>query len=139
MRWMIPRIVRWIYNKDFVYYNRNVFRPDLFTTEVKLDEELNTKLEKLLKQLEVGKKSEIIAAMDELQEIYPMIAADEVRSLLVEKNSDIMLRAAKYLVDIEYTLAIDDLKKLIKRERSKKIREQLKGFKIELENMLEQN
>lgn len=139
MRWMIPRIVRWIYNKDFVYYKRNVFRPDLVITEVKLDEELNTKLEKLLKQLELGSKSEIILAMDELQEIYPMIAADKVRSLLIEKNVDIMLRAAKYLVDIEYTLAIDDFKKLIKRERSKKIKEQLKGFKIELENMLEQN
>ncbi|NOQ26525.1 MAG: hypothetical protein GQ564_14295 [Bacteroidales bacterium] len=139
MRWMIPRIVRWTYNKDFIYYNRMVFRPDLFITEVKLDEELNTKIEKLLKQLEVGKKSEIISAMDELYEIYPMIAADEVRSLLIEKNADIMLRAAKYLVDIEYTLAIDDFKKLIKRERSKKIREQLNGFKIELENMLEQN
>lgn len=139
MRWMIPRIVRWTYNKDFVYYDKNVFRPDIFTNEVKLDEEFNTKLEKLLKQLEVGKKNEIISAMDELQETYPMIAADKVRSLLIEKNADIMLRAAKYLVDIEYTLAIDDFKMLIKRERSKKIKEQLKGFKIELENMLEQN
>jgi hypothetical protein len=139
MRWMIPRIVRWTYNKDFVYYDKNVFRPDMFTNEVKLDEELNTKLEKLCKQLELGKKSEIISAMDELQEIYPMIAADKVRSLLVEKNADIMLRAAEYLVDIEYTLAIDDFKMLIKRERSKKIKEQLKGFKMELENMLEQN
>lgn len=139
MRWMIPRIVRWTYNKDFVYYDKNVFRPDLYTKEVKLDEELNTKLELLLKQLEVGNKSEIISAMDELQEIYPMIAADKVRSLLIEKSDEIMLRAAKYLVDIEYTLAIDDLKKLIKRERSRKVKEQLESFKIELENMLEQN
>lgn len=139
MRWIIPRMVRWTYNKEFVYYNSKVFRPNLFTTEVKLDEELNTQLEKLLKQLEVGNKSEIIAAMDELQKKYPMIAADKVRSLLIEKNDDIMLRAAKYLVDIEYTLAIDDLKKLIKRERSKKVREQLESFKMELESMLEQN
>ncbi len=139
MRWMIPRIVRWIYNKDFVYYDKNVFRPDLYAKEVRLDKELNNKLEELLNLLKVGSKSEIISAMDELQEIYPMVAADQVRSLLIEKNADIMLRAAEYLVDIEYTLAIDDFKKLIKRERSKKIKEQLTSFKIELENMLEQN
>ncbi|MDA3953137.1 MAG: hypothetical protein PF485_05790 [Bacteroidales bacterium] len=139
MRWMIPRMVRWTYNKDFVFYDSNVFRPNLFSKEVKLDADVQNKLEELLNQLEVGKKSEIISAMDELQELYPIIAADKVRSLLIEKNDVIKLRAAKYLVDIEYTLAIDDLKKLIKRERSKKNREQLESFKIELENMLEQN
>jgi hypothetical protein len=139
MRWMIPRIVRWTYNKEFVYYDKNVFRPDLFAKEVMLDQELNSKLETLLKQLDEGNKSEIIAAMDELQNIYPMIAAEKVRLLLIEKNDDIKLRAAKYLVDIEYTLAIKDFKKTIKKVRSKKVKEQLKNYMIELDMMTEQN
>ncbi len=139
MRWMIPRMVRWSINKKFISYNNNVFRPDLLVNEVNLDNELKSKIEKLLIQLDEGKKDEIISAMDELQEIYPWIAAEKVRSLLIEKNDDIKLRAAKYLVDIEYTIVIDDLKKLIKSERRKKVKEQLMAFFNELENMLEQN
>jgi hypothetical protein len=139
MRWMIPRIVRWTYNKEFVYYDKNVFRPELFANEILLDEELNVKLGILLKQLDEGNKSEIISAMDELQNIYPMIAADKVRLLLIEKNDDIKLRAAKYLVDIEYTIAISDFNKTIKKVRSKKVKEQLKNYMIELDMMTEQN
>lgn len=139
MRWMIPRMVRWSINKKFISYNNNVFRPDLLVNEVNLDNELNGKIENLILQLDEGKKDEIISAMDELQEIYPWIAAEKVRSLLIEKNNDIKLRAAKYLVDIEYTIVIDDLKKLIKSERRKKVKEQLVAFLNELENMLEQN
>ena len=139
MRWMIPRMVRWSINKEFISYDNNVFRPDLLVNEVNLNEDLKSKIEKLLTQLDEGKKDEIISAMDELQEIYPWIAAEKVRYLLIEKNDDIKLRAAKYLVDVEYTLAIDDLRKLIKNERSKKVKEQLIAFKRELESMIEQN
>ncbi|MBU8892843.1 MAG: hypothetical protein KOO66_08685 [Bacteroidales bacterium] len=139
MRWMLPRMVRWVYNKKFISYNKKVFRPDLYSTELFLDDEKNEKIEKLLIQLDNGKKNEILAAMDELQNIYPWLAAEKVRSLLIEKNNDIKIRAAKYLVDIEYTLVIDDLRKLIKNERSKKVKEQLIAFLQELDSMIEQN
>ncbi|MFC2152138.1 hypothetical protein ACFLSE_06375 [Bacteroidota bacterium] len=139
MRWMVPRLVRWSVNKDFVWYDKNVFRPELFKDQVILDDEMNSKIKMLLTKLEKGKKDEIFSAMDELQKIYPWIAAEKVRLLLIEKNYEIKLEAAKYLVDIEYTLAIEDLEKLIKDERRKKMKEQLIAYKNELELMLEQN
>jgi len=139
MRWMIPRLVRWSINKEFVWYDKNVFRPELFREQVNLNDELNAKLNDLLLKLDNGKKDEIIEAMDELQQIYPWIATEKIRSLLIEKNDDIKLRAAKYLVDAEYTLAIKDIEKLIKAERSKKVKAQLIAYQVELENMLEQN
>ncbi len=139
MRWMIPRMVRWSINKKFISYNNNVFSPGLPAHEGPRGQHPSGKTKNRIWQLDEGKKDEIISAMDELQEIYPWIAAEKVRSLLIKKNSDIKIRAAKYLVDIEYTIAIDDFKKLIKNERSKKVKEQLVAFLNELENMLEQN
>ncbi|HAF27937.1 MAG TPA: hypothetical protein DCG75_02720 [Bacteroidales bacterium] len=139
MRWMIPRIVRWVYNQEFIFYNKKVFRPDYYTNELIFDDEKAKKLQKLELQLEKGKKDEVIEAMDELEKFSPYLVAEKIRHLLAEKNNEIKLRAAKFLVDIEYTLAIEDLKKVIKTERSKKVKEQLNLYLYDLEGMLEQN
>lgn len=139
MRWMLPRIVRWVYNQEFIFYNKKVFRPNYYTNDLILGNEKTDKLKKLELQLENGKKDEIIAAMDELEDINPYSVAEKIRQMLAEKNNDIKLRAAKFLVDIEYTLAIEDLKNVIKSERSKKVREQLNLYLYDLESMIEQN
>ncbi len=139
MRWMIPRMVRWSTNKEYVWYDKNIFRPELFNEQVIIDDELNTKLKELISKLDSGKKDDIIDAMDELEQIYPWAAAEKVRSLLIEKNGDIKLRAAKYLVNIEYTVAVEDMKKIIKNERSRKTKEKLYAYQVELENMMDQN
>jgi len=67
------------------------------------------------------------------------VAHDEVRKMLLEKDDDLKLQAARYLVEIEYTRAIDDLKLAIKIERNRKVKEQLADLQLKLENMLEQN
>jgi len=139
MRWMIPRMVRWTFNKERTSYNRKVFRPNLFDKELSLDEDLNQKSEQLLSVLDNGKKDEVIDAMDELQGLYPRLAAEKVRSLLLKKNDAIKLRAAKFLVDIEYTLALDDLNEAIKSERRRKVKEQLTAYRNEMRDMLDQN
>lgn len=139
MRWMIPRIVRWVYNKELVSYNKKVICPDFYTNNLILDNELKEKVQKLEFQLENGEKDEIISAMDELQRINPYSSAEKIRQMLTVKNKDIKLRAAKFLVEIEYTLAIEDLKNAIKSERSKKLKEQLNLYLHDLESMIEQN
>lgn len=139
MRWMIPRMVREVLNKERISYNRKVFRPNLFDKELSLDEDLNQKSEKLLSVLDNGKKDEVIDAMDELQGLYPRIAAEKVRSMLLKKNDAIKLRAAQFLVEIEYTLALDDLNEAIKSERSRKVKEKLTAYRNEMRDMLDQN
>jgi glutamine amidotransferase-like uncharacterized protein len=139
MRWMLPRLVRWVYNKKFISYNKKVYRPGFYTSELVLDQKKQKEIEILLVQLETGNKDEALKAMDELQIIYPYGAAEKVRKLLIEKNNNLKIRAAKYLVDIEYTFAIEDLRKIVKKERSKKVKEQLSIYLQELETMIEQN
>ncbi len=139
MRWMLPRIVRWVYNKKFISYNKKVYRPDFYSNELILDADKRNEIKDLLLQLETGKKDDIIYAMDELKKVYPYGAAEKVRELLIEKNSNLKLHAAKYLADIEYTFAIEDLRKIVKSEKSKKVKEQLNIYLQELESMTEQN
>lgn len=139
MRWMIPRIVRWLYNQEFIFYNKKVFRPDYYTNDLIFDNERIRKLQELELQLEKGKKEEVIKAIDELEKFSPYSVAEKIQLLLVEKNNDIKLRAAKFLVDIEYTLAIEDLQNVIRSERNKKVKEQLNLYLNDLESMIEQN
>lgn len=58
MRWMIPGIVRWSINKKFITYDKNVFRPDLLVNKVNLNKDFKSKIEKLLTQLNEGKKDD---------------------------------------------------------------------------------
>lgn len=139
MRWIIPRLVRWIENKDFAWYEKNIVRPEIYSSALVLEESKKAEIDKLIAQLNQGRKNEVISAMDKLQDIYPWAAAEQVRSLLVEKTDDIKLRAAEYLVSIEYTAAIEDLDKLIQKERSRKVRERLTQYRNELDAMTEQN
>lgn len=139
MRWMIPRMVRWTFNKELIWYNRKVFRPNFYDKEVNLEAGVSEEIEELVLKLDKGKKDEVIAAMDDLQALYPISVAEKIRSMLILKNDDIKLRAAKFLVDIEYTKALEDLNTLIKKERSNKVREELIAYRNELEDILEQN
>ena len=139
MRWMIPRIVRWVFNKEFILYDENVCRPGFINEETILTEELRREIDSLLNILESGNGKEKLSAMDELQVTYPWFGVEKVRTLLYDKNDDIKLRAAEYLVDCEYTLALDDINKSIRKERNRKVKDKLREYKTALERMLEQN
>ena len=139
MRWMIPRIIRWLYGKDPVWYDKNIVRTDLFNQQIEFNDEFIAQVDKLKEILKSGDKNEKLDAMAQMQNFYPWMAAEEVKKLLDEKNNDVKIKAAKYLVDIEYTFAYEDLLKTIKNERSKKVREKLKVYKEAFEQMMEQN
>jgi len=139
MRWMIPRMVRWAYSKELVSYRANLIKPNLYTKEIIFTDDLIQKVNSLISVLESGDTDEKEDAINKLKEIYPWVAHDGVRKMLLEKDDDLKLQAARYLVDIEYTRAIDDLKLAIKIERNRKVKEQLADLQLKLENMLEQN
>lgn len=139
MRWMIPRMIRWVYGKDPVWYDKNIVRPEIYNNQIILDEEFLTKVDELKSKLMNGGKSEKLMAMDEMQNYYPWLAAKEVKELLFEKSSEVKIRAAKYLVDIEYTYALKDIENAIKKVRNRKVKEQLTEYRNLLDSMTEQN
>ena len=139
MRWMIPRIIRWVYGKESVWYDNNVVRPELYQEQFIFTDEVLEKIDDLKNTIAKGDKNEKLAAIDEMQNLYPWFAAEEVKELLAHKNKDLKLRAAEFLVDIEYTYALNDIKEAIKDERSRKTKDQLKEYEAALEQMMEQN
>jgi len=139
MNTLLPRMVRWVMGRDLVTYDQNVIRPEFFKKEILYNKQFTNRFEFLINQLDEKRKKDKIMAMDELQEFYPWFAAEKVRQLLDDKNSEVRIRAAKYLSDIEYTMAIEDLETRIDKERNKKNREQLKQYLSKLESMIEQS
>ena len=139
MRWIIPRIIRYVNGKELIQYNKNVFRPELYQDEMIFNDAFNLKNDSLINTLETGNKQEKLDALDELQKLYPWYAAEKVKALLLEKSDDIKLRAAQFLLDAEYTSAIKDIKEAAKKERRRKVREKLKEFQKQMEAMLDQN
>lgn len=139
MRWMIPRMVRWLYGKESVWYDHNVVRPDLYKTQLIFNDEVLTKIDNLKNRIAEGENDDKIEAMQEMQDLYPWFAAEEVKALLLQKNDDLKLKAAKYMVDVEYTYALDNVNEAIQNERSRKVKEQLNEYAKALEMMIDQN
>lgn len=138
MRWMIPRMVRWTVGRDLVSYDNNVVRPGFFKQEVILNEKNRKEIDELMDLLTRGDKNQKIKAMDKLANTYPWLAAVKVKELLSDPNDNVRLKAAEFLTHIEYTLAITDLEKAVKKERKRKVKEQLLALEKEMGSMIEQ-
>ncbi|MGC9374788.1 MAG: hypothetical protein ACP5DQ_07080 [Bacteroidales bacterium] len=138
MRWMVPRMVRWVIDRDLVSYDKNVVRPGFFKQEILMDENYRKEMDELNNLLTSGDKEQKIKAMDKLLNSYPWLAAGKVKELLSDPNEKVRLKAAEYLTKIEYTIAIADLKKAVKTERKRKVKEQLLAYENEMCNMIEQ-
>jgi hypothetical protein len=139
MRWMIPRMLRYVHGSPNGSYGSNIVRPDLYTDEVIVNAETNPKIERIKKVLAEGSKKEILKAIDELNNYDPWSLAENLLPFLIGRNDELKLRAAKFFVDNEYTMAIDDFETAIKTERNKKNKVVLEEYKIALERMVEQN
>ncbi len=138
MRWMIPRMVRWVIGRDLVSYGQNVVRPDFFTEQITITKDFSDMIDEQIDLLVNGDKNQKIKAMDKLQHFYPWLAAEKVIPLLSDQSDKVKLRAADFLTEIEYTAAIPDIENAIKKEKRRKTREQLLVFEADLKNMIEQ-
>jgi|GEM_PF-1140931 len=138
MRWMVPRMVRWVIGRDMVSYDKNVVRPGFFKQEIFIDENYRREIDELNDLLTQGDKDQKIKAMEKLLNSYPWMAAERVKELLSDPNEKVRLKAAEFLTKIEYTIAITDLEKAVKKERKCKVKEQLLAYENEMCNMIEQ-
>ena len=139
MRWMLPRMVRWVMGRELVAYNNLVTQPEYFKNEILYNKEYTNRFEYLINQLDERRKKDRLLALDELQNKYPWFAAEKVRQMLSDNNAEVRLRVAKYLTEIGYTIAIDDLDNAIHKERNKKNKAKLKEYLNNLEQMIAQD
>jgi putative intracellular protease/amidase len=115
MRWMIPRLVRVVSNRELVSYNENVVRPYIYREEVLFTEALLEKRNKAFDALR-GSKAEKLQAMKTLVDIRAWSAKKYIPAMVRDNDFEVRLLAAKLTVELERTDAIADLQAAVMNE-----------------------
>jgi len=110
MRWLIPRMARWVSSSDLISYNQKWIRPEINTTAILFDRELRKTEKKLFWQLYSENTEDVINAMNSLNAMRSRPAVRWNIGLLRHNNAEIRKNAAKLIAETEYTYALKDLK-----------------------------
>ncbi len=116
MRWMVPRMVRWVTNNELVSYNPKWIDPNkndkpiLFTSDLKKAEK------ELWWQLFKEDATVKIEAIDKLHAMRSRSSVRWTIGLLRDTNPKVRAHAASLLAKTEYTFALKDIKASLKVE-----------------------
>ncbi len=125
MRWIVPRMIRWTLNKPLISYGKNVVRPGLNHREI-LFYSAQKKQEKDDFWKLSGTDEEIITALHDLHSLRSRPSIRWSIGLLRHSSPEVVLEAAKYIVESEYTPALEDLKEATESQSDTSVRKQLK-------------
>ena len=134
MRWMIPRMVRWAVNKPLVGYSSEVVRPHIYQDELLYTKE-QLELQSRYFEMLWGSSEEKVEAITSLVEQSSWSAKKQVIGLLRDEAPQVRMAAAKAIVELERTDAIDDLAVAVSTEKDEAIKIQLKELLQRLESM----
>lgn len=135
MRWMIPRLVRVVANKELVSYNKNVVRPHIYKKEILFTKDLREQQSKAYYSL-VKSKEEKMKSMQDIVDMCAWSAKKWIPPMMRDKDFEVRLLAAKLTVYLERTDAIKDLQAAVKNETNKDNKKALKYELQRLEDIL---
>ncbi len=136
MRWMVPRMARWVAGQDFISYNSILVRPQINSKEILYFPETIAREKENFWNLFSEDDDEIIQAIDNLYTIKSRPSIRWSIGLLRHNSAIVRLKAAEYLVETEYTHAIPDLSAATQTEQNAQVKEQLSGYLSKLESMV---
>lgn len=116
MRWMLPRMVRWVSNQKQVSYQNKWIVPENYTNEILFDAETSKKEKEYWWKLFSDNPDVQIKAMDDL---YALKSRPSVRwtiGMLRDSSHEVRAHAAYLLAKTEYTSAIKDIETALKSE-----------------------
>ena len=126
MRWMLPRMVRFLLNKELVAYSDDVIRPEIYQKEILFTDDLLSKQSKYYSNL-WGTEEEKIEAIKGLVEISAWSAKKKIIGLLRDSSSEVRRTAADAIVQLERTDFIHDLEVAALTEKDENLRDYLKN------------
>ena len=135
MRWMIPRLVRIVANKETISYPKNVVKPEIHTKEILFTSELQTKQREAYNNL-LKSKVEKLKAMQDIVDMSAWSAKKWIVPMIRDKDFEVRLLAAKLIVYLERTDAINDMKAAVMSESDKENRKLLQEQLEFLESIL---
>jgi hypothetical protein len=123
IRFMIPRMARWVSRQPLVSYNKKWIVPEKNDHAILFDNDLKKKEKQLFWQLFDTKPEIRIAAMDSLYALRSRPAVRWNQGMLRDKNPKVRKHAADLLIQAEYTDALKDLKAGYQYEKDVKTKE----------------
>jgi glutamine amidotransferase-like uncharacterized protein len=110
MRWMVPRMVRYVAGKELKSYKPFLVRPEINDHEILFYSDTKKKENDLWWSLSSENDSVVIKSIKDLNDIRSRPSIRWTIGLLRHKSFPVRLAAAHYLLDTEYTFAISDIK-----------------------------
>lgn len=138
MRWLVPRMVRWVGNKDIISYDGSVVRPDLFTAEILYTEKMDRKVDSLFYALFSDDPEQQIKTIEELDEMRSWSGKKWIAGLLRDDDPEVRIAAAEYFGNNEYTAIIPELQVAVDMEKDDTVKAELQAVLTALERMRDQ-
>ena len=133
MRWMVPRMVRWVARRELVPYPPNVTRPGLGTAEIMHSDERETELFWKIFDEDPAVR---MGAVKELRDKRYRNGFRWAAGMIRDQSPEVRAFAAEVLAEAEYTAAIDNLESVIGEEKNDACRERLQSALEELKQMV---
>jgi len=125
MRWIVPRLARFVAGKELVSYDSFFVRPEINDKAILFDRPLRKREKTLFWNLLNDTASIQISALDELHSYRSRPAVRWTIGLLRDNNANVRERAAYWLKQTEYSFALPDLKSALKIEDDEAVKKQL--------------
>jgi hypothetical protein len=133
MRWMVPRMARWVARRESVRYPANVTRPWLGKSEIMHSDETETLL--FWKLFDDDPKARI-GALEALRANRYRSGFRWAAGMIRDSSPEVRAFAGGVLAEAEYTAAIPDLEAVIMRETDSLCRDSLQSSISELKGMI---
>ena len=118
MRWLIPRMIRWTLDKEYIEYSENAMRPTLFDKEILFSKEMLKQESAFYTTFLYGTAEEKVEALNWLESNVSWDAKRWVQGLLFDSSPNVRARAAKYIANSEFTFYLPDLRAALKTEKN---------------------
>jgi glutamine amidotransferase-like uncharacterized protein len=135
MRWMVPRMVRVISNFEIIDYDSTVVRPDLYKQELLFTSEQLAKQTSAYNKLRNKEPEVRIEGIQELVYMHAWSAKKWLIGMVRDGNPAVRQAAAKALLQLERTDAIDDIAASLQAEKNEATKKTLKQVHTKLRAM----
>ncbi len=126
IRFMIPRMARWVTGNELIPYDSKWIHPDKNHKAILFDKVLIKTEKQLFWQLFEDDPDKQISAMDSLYALRSRPAVRWNKGLLRDSNPEVRAEAARLLIKAEYTDALKDLKASYRFETNPQTKKALK-------------
>jgi len=126
MRWMVPRMARFVANRPLISYAKSIVKPEQYTHDVLYFPKIIAYEKANFWKLFDKNDDTVIQAIRNLHSIYSRPSIRWSIGLLRSTSPKVRMAAADYLLETEYTWAIPDVKTACKIENNPQAKEKLK-------------